>query len=116
MPRFENVNPRKTQVHNHRLNKDAVRYYESNPNGRYQGGGGNPIGFRQSDGSVYIVNGAHRRQAAINRGRRVRVKVYEQGERRPTVEDGCGLLVLAYLGVTAALGSTTGSAIWMWLA
>lgn len=96
-PRRENLDPRRTNVHNHRLDPRAVEFYERDPGGRFNGGG-RVVGRRDASGRVHIVNGTHRRQAAINRGRRVEVEVFGPGERMPSTESGCVWVTLLGLG------------------
>lgn len=76
---WETVNPRSVTP-SHRVDRDAqddrdVRHYERNPNAALDGGVPwvqQGIFFRSS-----LQNGHHRRQAAINKGRRLRIWVRE---------------------------------------
>jgi len=107
MPRVEKLDPRKTTVHDHRLNPDAVKFYEANPRGRYHNSGGVVVAQRDANGNVHIYNGAHRRQAAINTGRKLEAVVYGPDERLPGCEpgQGCmGVVVVALLGGAGTLG------------
>jgi hypothetical protein len=97
-PRREKLDPRRTTVHGHRLDPRAVEFYERNPRGRYGGSGGHAVGRRLPNGRVVIENGANRRQAAINQGRRLEVEVYGPEERLPSTESGCVWVTLLGLG------------------
>lgn len=99
----ERLDPRRTTVHGHSLDRDAVAYYEANPGGRYRGDGGEVVAQRHPDGTVHILNGAHRRQAAINQGRKLQARVYGPGERLPSHESGCCSVVIAAAAGLAGL-------------
>jgi hypothetical protein len=68
---WEWVDPRKVKLDHRASNRDAVKFYERNPNGKYDSRSGDPYVNRNG----VVMNGNHRMQAAKNRGRKVRAWV-----------------------------------------
>jgi hypothetical protein len=77
--RYVTINPRSLgtlhRVDRHDADRQAIRRYERNPNAALDGG--RPWATRGVFGGLTLQNGHHRRQAAINRGRRLRVWIPE---------------------------------------
>lgn len=74
---YETVDPRRL-IPRHRVDRDerdraAVERYEREPDSEYDRWSGEVWATRGLLGGLHLQNGHHRRQAAINRGRRIRV-------------------------------------------
>lgn len=67
---YRTVDPRSVKPHHQNVNQKAVDYYKKNPQGKFDSSSGEP----EVDEKGNLVNGVHRRQAAIETGRSLRVK------------------------------------------
>lgn len=98
MPRNENLDPRKTTTRGGSVSSKHVQRYQSNPGGRV-------MAQRDHNGNVHIYDGAHRRQAAINKGRKLPAKVYGPNEKLPEyVGGGCAVVTFALLAGLGGFG------------
>lgn len=98
MPRNENLNPRKTTTRRGPINQKQLKKYE-------RGGGGRVMAQRDEHGNVHVWDGATRRQAAINTGRKLPARVYGPNEKLPEyVGGGCAVVTIALLTGAGGLG------------
>ena len=73
---YRDVDPRSVTPHHNNLNRKAVDYYKKNPNGKWDSSSGEP----EVDKNGKLQNGVHRRRAAIESGRKLRVKEWKEDE------------------------------------
>ncbi|MCI2424322.1 hypothetical protein MOQ72_43725 [Saccharopolyspora sp. K220] len=77
------VDPREVWWANTPVCRDAVEYYKRHPRGQFEREhDGDPCVVRAGDGTLEGRNGKHRAIAAIETGRRLRVRLHDEGANR----------------------------------